>query len=105
MAAHRDECAARKEPPPMYLSAGAPAVWAEAVGPVSTGPPLARSAAGAAVVVEVERGVQVHLDGGAVGLGDGDLVAVARNVGGDVSGGAAADGLDGGACACEAPDP
>src|SRR4051812_32092406 len=38
----------------------------------------------------------MHLDGGAVGLGDGDLVAVARNVGGDVSGGAAADGLDGG---------
>jgi len=52
------------------------------------------SAAGPAVIVDGERLVEVHLDRGPVGLGDGDLVSAARNIGGDRSGGAAADRLD-----------
>jgi hypothetical protein len=46
------------------------------------------------VVVDGEGRVQVHLDRGTVGLGDRDLVAVARDVGGDRSGRATADRLD-----------
>jgi hypothetical protein len=53
-----------------------------------------RSAAEAAVVVEVEGLVQVDLDLGAVGLGDRHLIAVARDVGGHRTGRATTHGLD-----------
>src|SRR3954451_6353056 len=56
-------------------------------------PVLPPSAAEAAVVVEAEGPVEVDLHLRAVGLRDDDLVAVARDVGGDVAGLAAADRL------------